>query len=125
MIFAIGCDLGFDDRVIVGLFLGLGVIVGVHHVQVEASRENHGFVIGRNRCPAWFPLWFGIFVEQRQFAAGQIVFKAERLRCRFGISASSCGTTASALLRFVVGILIGFFVFAGSGRFCRGNVGVL
>src|SRR5262249_21183344 len=73
-----GGDLGLDDGSVVFFLLRFGVILGVHHKQVVAAREDDGLLVGRDRGPARLPRRLEIF-EQREFGRRQFVFKVDNL----------------------------------------------
>ena len=100
---AVGGELRLLDGSVVGVLHGLGVVRGVHHVEVVIAREDHGLIVGRDRGPGRLAL--GRFVEQREFARRQFVLEGELLliasRRRREISAAA---SAQLLLRFVARI---------------------
>src|SRR5262245_42429543 len=78
MLLTVGGDLGLDDGSVVFFLLRFGVILGVHHKQVVATRKDDGLLVRRDRGPAWLPRWLEIF-EQRKPGRRQVVFEVENL----------------------------------------------
>ncbi len=51
-VLAVGRELDFDDRRVVGVLERLGVVLRVHHVEIVIAREEDGLVVRRERRPA-------------------------------------------------------------------------
>src|SRR5207253_2785853 len=74
---AVGSKLSLLDGLVIRILDRLDVVRGVHHVEVVIADEDHGTVVGRDRCPCRFagrPLF-----QQRELAACEFVLISELL----------------------------------------------
>src|SRR5262249_2993306 len=104
---AIGRDLGLHDRLVVGVLHCLGIIRGVHHVQVVIAREYDGLVVWGNRRPG--RLAQRTLFEELQTAAREFVLEGELLLVA-GRRRRKAALSAPALLLRLVDLLVGILL---------------
>ena len=121
-ILAVGRELDLDDGLVVGVLESLGVVLGVHHVEVVVAGEEDNLVVGREGRPAKRPRLGLEVLEQSDLRGGHVVLEVERLvpRRRRGSGPASAtpalpaGLRLDALLRRVDALAV--FVTTALGR---------
>ncbi len=98
---AVGGELGFMDRLVVGALEGFGVVFGIHHEEIVIAREDDGFVVGGDGGPGGFA--FGRLVEEGQLAGGEFVLEGELLLVARGRRREVAAAASTQLLLGLVG----------------------